>query len=78
MSARYEILFRDEAGLICYATRHTWRDACGVLAGRRKGDKLGVWARGAEVSPLSWRKSVSRLERTLGLFCGETKPVMQR
>ncbi len=74
----FEVLYRDDAGIVCYARRSRWEDACRVLLGRRKQDKLGMWNGGKRLNPLSWRRYVSRLERTLGLSSGETKAVMRR
>lgn len=75
---RYEVLFRDEAGLICYSARSRWEEACRVLVGRRRDDKLGMWRDGRPLNPLSWRRYVSRLERTLELSSGEIRAVMRR
>lgn len=74
----FEVLYRDEAGLVCYARRSRWEEACRVLLGRRKDDKLAMYRDGVKLNPLYWRKYVWRLEATLGLSSGEIKPVMRR
>lgn len=74
----YEILYRDEAGILCYARRSHWEAACRTMMGRRRDDMIAIYRDGRRLNPLSWRRYVSRLERTLGLSSGATKPVMRR
>ena len=76
----YGITYRDPAGLILYTERAYRRDLLAFCLGRKPQEIVRVWSlrTGKTVRKTSYWPFVKQWERTLGLFSGETKPVMLR